>query len=392
MSVRLESNGKYWVAAWFNSAGKVRRKSLGSKAQMSKRQATQECRRMADDMARTPGFRDAGKAPMLHGWLDWYLANRSDVAESTLTNHKFTIARMKEFFVDVRMDKITRQRVAEYKSWLYRHQGFGAVTSSKHMSLSKLIFKYAVDTDNIPFSPFDREKVKVHKVEKAWRYVTLEEFGKILDACDEDRWRLIFMLARLAGLRRNEIGRVEWSWIDWQARRLTIMARDDGVTTTKKALRSLPLVPKLYEVLLAVRQKNGLIVEYWTNENVERTARRVIARAGVKDWAKPLQTLRANCETDWLSQYPVFDVCDWMGHDPSVSRKHYHQTRTDVWDRVTGQEKEKAVMGGGALPKTDPWDGVEDAMWPCPLSVDLTPEEAAEWEALPDKGIGGPRP
>jgi integrase len=52
------------------------------------------------------------------------------------------------------------------------------------------------------------------------RYVTPEETTTILDACPSLRWRVLFGLARLAGLRTpSETHRLTWADVDWDRKR-----------------------------------------------------------------------------------------------------------------------------------------------------------------------------
>ncbi len=41
-------------------------------------------------------------------------------------------------------------------------------------------------------------------------------------------------------------------------------------------------------------------------------------------WPKPFQSMRSSCENDWKQKHVAeATYCVWLGHSPTVSRKHY---------------------------------------------------------------------
>jgi integrase len=113
-----------------------------------------------------------------------------------------------------------------------------------HVRNAKTAFNHAVREDLIMFNPFDRLKGNAPEPDKDWKYVTLEELGRLLDACPGMGWRMLIALCRLAGLRRGEALDLTWSNVGWQKHRLTIIAEKTGQR------RVTPVEPKLYELLL----------------------------------------------------------------------------------------------------------------------------------------------
>lgn len=206
-----------------------------------------------------------------------------------------------------------------------------------HVRNAKTMFNQAVNDDLILFNPFDRLKGLAPEPNKDWKYITLEELDKLLEACPNQGWVLLIALCRLAGLRRGEAVELLWQDINWQDHRLTVFA----IKTGKR--RIVPIEPKLYKLLLdAFEQakegqqracpvsRHGL----WRNFQVIRK------RAGLEKWKDAFKVMRRNCETDWAQRYPQYVVSNWIGHNIQVSAQHYLQVPEELYDKVAG---EKAV-------------------------------------------------
>ena len=99
-AVRLQSNGPYWIACWYDSRGKRCRKSIGAKSKLSKLAATRLCKDMEIRHAIKPARRDLGRTPHLMLWLDWYIDLRDDLGDSTRVMHRETSRYLLEFFGD----------------------------------------------------------------------------------------------------------------------------------------------------------------------------------------------------------------------------------------------------------------------------------------------------
>ena len=361
LGVRLESNGLYWTAAWTDSGGRIRRKSIGPKAGVSARLAQRRCDELAATLLQNPTARDAGKSPTLKAWLEQYAKLRTDLGEATMVNHRAASDRLLGHFgPDIRLDRINRASVVEFCAALQSGtftrgkdaKSLSSFTIHKHISIAKQIFGYAMTMDLIPFNPFDRVKNPTPKMVTDWAYCTEADLAKILAACPDTDWRLRFALARLTGMRRNEIGRAEWGWIDWDARSIAVQPKTRQVTT-KQDYRIVPLSPSIYAQLrdaFDVADEGDRLICGMPSANVERDAMRIVVRAGIKPWSKPLHTLRKNLVTDWLAKYPAPDVAKWLGHDEEVASKFYHQTKGETFDRVT--ENSRAAISQNSPKET----------------------------------------
>jgi hypothetical protein len=122
-----------------------------------------------------------------------------------------------------------------------------------------------------------------------------------------------------------------WRKIDWGKRRLTVISRDQsasegGFTVKDKDAKAVPIGPELYELLLASKHEDGLVIppggvvysNHWRDFEVVRE------RAGVAKYAKPIHCLRKSCLTDWAGRFPAHVVKEWAGHsDVRTTVKYY---------------------------------------------------------------------
>jgi len=167
--------------------------------------------------------------------------------------------------------------------------------------------------------------------DKDWKYVSLEELDKLLDACPDMGWKMLIALCRLAGLRRGEAMRLRWADINWEEHHFPVIAEKTGHH------RVIPIGPKLYQLLLEAfdqaeesEERVCLISQHglWRNFQIYRK------RAGLKRWKDAFKVLRRNCETDWTQKYPQYAVSTWIGHNIQVSARHYLQIPAELYKKV----------------------------------------------------------
>lgn len=187
--VHLHSDGDYWSAFWTDGNGERHRKGIGSKAKLSRRQATAKCRSLEAEIARSPLARAGSKAPALSVWLDRYLSMRTELKPASVTIYQRTNDMLIEFFEDLPIDQITRSGAADWRAWLAGDtsseraewptpgRGLGDSTTCKYVRVAKAAFgeRYgAMKEDLIAINPFDRERGKDASPEQNWRELTLD--------------------------------------------------------------------------------------------------------------------------------------------------------------------------------------------------------------------------
>src|SRR5262249_8326904 len=144
---------------------------------------------------------------------------------------------------------------------------------------------------------------------------------------------------RLAGLRRGEALALHWAAVDWEKRRIKVIAQK----TSRRRL--VPIESKLYDLLLKAFEQapeGQLLVSEVSSHWLGRNFMVIRKRAGLPAWKDAFQVLRRNCETDWAQKYPQYAVSVWIGHDITVSAKHYLQVPEELYQKVADNRESGA--------------------------------------------------
>jgi integrase len=349
--VKLASNGGYWSAWWFDGDGKRQRQGIGAKSDMSERQARKRCQQLANELSDTAGKR-RGEAPRLVDFVKRCVDARSGLSKGSRYLYDLTGRFLRAYFGDAtRIDRITRAGARDWRTALANGEiqpvpvadgkgrewqgARGETTACNNTKYARAMFADAVADDLIPYNPFDRLKVSAPDPEKAdWHYIPLSEFESLIEQCASHGWKSMIALCRLAGLRRGEAVRLGWAAVDWDKRLLTVHATKTGRT------RKVPIVPRLYEILLAafgVAQVGQVTVCGLSANNLLRDFDVIRKRAGLAELDEPFQMMRRSRAQDWSGEVPMNTHAEWMGHGIDVSAKFYLTTAPETLAKVTGQ-------------------------------------------------------
>jgi len=229
-------------------------------------------------------------------------------------------------------------------------------------------------------NPFEDLKASVKGNSKRLYFVKREEAEKVLEACPDAQWRVIFALCRYGGLRcPSEVLSLRWQDVDWERNRILIHSpktehHEGG------ASRMVPLFPELVPYLREVfeQAKPGsehVVTRYRsTNCNLRTQLQRIIAKAGLKTWPKLFQNLRSTRETELAETWPEHVVCAWIGNSKVVARKHYLQ--------VTEEHFERAARFAGGTSKAAQNQAQQNPAEPCIVSHPVS--ERAKFDAKRD--------
>jgi len=240
-----------------------------------------------------------------------------------------------------RIDRITRTDAARWRADMDGSH-LSEASVCQHVRNAKTICGHAVRLGIIQANPMDVLSGTPAARDNDWFYVTADDMADILDACHTPGQRAFVALLRWAGLRRGEALALRWQDIDWHRHNITVNATTTR-RTTKQRRRTVPIRPELYKLLVENFEQlrpGETCVCGIGNANVRRTVKAIVKRAGMTPWTKLLHTLRKNAESDWLAEYPVMDVCRWLGHAPNVAAAHYHQTTDATLAAVTGKHQD----------------------------------------------------
>ena len=307
------------------------------------------------------GQRENALARTLGEHLQNYMAKRTDVKAATAVNWGHTQRNLLKFFgPDRRLSSITAGDARDFERWLrtseareHRYantdadQGLSPNTARKRISNAKQFFEDAVQRELLSRNPFAGLKGSVGSNRERDHFITREDTQRILDACPNAQWRLIFALCRFGGLRcPTEVLALRWNDIDRSRGRIRVTSiKTEG--HEGKGIREIPLFPELSQVLDEAWDQAECHEEYVItlyrdpNTNMRTPFTRILKRTGLKPWPKLFQNLRASRATELAREYPGYVAAAFIGHSTAVANKHYWQ--------VTDEDFERAIQGSSKV-------------------------------------------
>ena len=287
------------------------------------------------------GLIEQRAASSLKAFLDAYVEGRKDVKPSTATKWQTSINHLVAFFgASCELRTITEGRADEFRSYLYG-QGLAENTVRRCCGIAKQFMRAAQRRGLVDFNAFADQVAAVRGNPEKFYFLTREDAARVMEACPDLQWRMIFSLCRFGGLRcPSEVLALRWQDIDWDRERFIVWSskteHHEG-----KALRVVPLFPELAGVLgegFADAEDGAtyVITRYrGATQNLRTTFRKIIERAGLQPWPKPFQNLRSTRETELSNEFPLHVVTAWIGNSQLVAAKHYLQVTDDHFGAAT---------------------------------------------------------
>ncbi len=163
-------------------------------------------------------------------YLDAFIT-QLNVKPGTATFYGHTCRNLRDFFGDSKpLREISKADAHDWRQYLAGEQNLSENTVRRRCGAAKTIFRPAVRRNLINSNPFEELKAAVRGNPKKYYFISREEAAKVLDACPDAEWRLIFALSRFGGLRcPSEHLALRWEHVDWERGRScfkTCEARD----------------------------------------------------------------------------------------------------------------------------------------------------------------------
>jgi len=297
------------------------------------------------------GLVDTRTGTTLGAWLEGYMSSRTDAKLSTLIAMGQAKGDLLKFLGPSRtLASITPGDGDDFCRWLLGERKLSPNTARRRCGRGKQFFRAAVRKRLIQSNPFTDLKSRVQgNPEKAY-FLSRADSQKILDACPDIEWRLLFALSRFGGLRcPSEHLLLTWADVDWSRSRLTVHSpkteHHEG-----KASRTIPIFPELLPHLReAFEQADAgathLITRYRdARQNLRTHFTRIIRRAGLEPWPKLFHNLRATRQTELAETFPIQAVCEWIGNSVAVAKGHYLQVTEAHYELAIKATDDRAVQ------------------------------------------------
>ena len=264
-------------------------------------------------------------------------------AKNTLKKWKQAQQVLDEFFGNKNLREISHDDAVKFRRWLDT-KTLGENGKRTHISVAKMFLNAAKRRKLVDENPFEFQKASLVLDRSRDFYLSTANAAKIIAACPDTQWKLIFALWRFAGLRKMEIFQLRWEHVLWDQGRMLVTipktAHHEG-----KGSRFVPIgdiLPWLEAAFDEAREGTQRVVTRFTESNVNlaKPFEKIIESAGLTVWPKLIQNLRASCETDWLDAgNPAHVVARWIGHSVKVQNDNYAQVDDHHFEQFNANAK-----------------------------------------------------
>jgi len=307
---------------------------------------------------------EADRGTLLGEFLTDHLVRRSDLKGTSLVVYEHVQRNLEAFFgKDKPLREITEGDAVDFGRYLAAGKArrnksdakLSRTTVDRRMSLATTIFNDAVRHRLIDANPFTewRKPLKnvISRTNKArQRFITRDDFARIVEKAPDAEWRLLLALARFGGMRvPSEPLSLKWSDVDWEKNQIRvpcpklehIEGRESRIVPIFHELR--PYLEECWDVAepgalwviakhrpLSVRNGDG-----WHNANLRTTLHKIIRRAGFEPWPRAWNNLRASRATELAEEYPGHVAATWLGHTEEIADAHYRQVLPSHFEKAT---------------------------------------------------------
>jgi integrase len=340
-----------WAVRWFGSDGKRYSQSFRTR---------KEAQRFAED--KQPEVDDSKGDPPEDITLGKFLREhektmRSQVALETLADQIRALKMLASHVgKNVLLKEIQPRHAEVFLAWRLS-TGRRPATVNKDIRTLRRVFNLAISPRGYlspgrnPFAGIRQRKVS----SRTLRYVTPEEFQRVLTRAGNSWWRALLLVAYTTGARLNEIIHLTWSDADFDTGRLRVARKDATellVAWEPKdhEERLLPAPPSVMQELadLQMMAAEGCPYVFVTSErwawiqaarrarrwsegrslvnNLNRRLATLRKRSGVEKFT--FHDLRRSCITNWARALPAHVVQKLAGHsDLKTTQKYYLAVR-----------------------------------------------------------------
>ena len=269
------------------------------------------------------------------------------VKPGTATTYKQTRTLLERHFgEDKLLSEITPLDCDRWRQAM-RDAGLAEATISKRVKTAREVFRQGVRWKMLSENPSADVKAGSQTNKARMYFVGRDEAQKVLDACTDAQWKLLFVLSRYGGLRcPSEHLMLRWVDVDWEKNRILVhnpkTEHHEG-----GSCRFVPLFPELRPYLLKAFEQAEEGTEYIISRcrnsktNLRTQMERIIKRAGVKPWPKLFHNLRSTRQTELTEKFPSHVVCAWLGNSRAVAQDHYLQVTDAHFVQAVAEPEKK---------------------------------------------------
>lgn len=235
----------------------------------------------------THKFLERGSGETLFGEYieQWLERAKPNLQISTYATYLGQVEKIAEYFKAKGITLIDLQPmdISNFYSYLQKHGKSIQLCEHYHVNIRKAL-QTAVRANLIPYNPADRiDRPKSPK--HIAKYYNREQLDKLFECLEGDGYAYIYKMTAYYGLRRSEMLGIKWSNIDFKnnmliLRHAVIQTRLNGKSVivakdrmkNNSSLRTLPLIPKVKELLIELKQKQDENRQLYGEQYVDKYA------------------------------------------------------------------------------------------------------------------------
>ena len=251
------------------------------------------------------------------------------IKESTLKVYRHRVKQFCLAFGESEVSGITAEDVGKWLVASFPHP----VTRNNNRRVLVNLFNFAKSKKYIDSNPAIETAVTKH-VRKEVGILRPNQISQLLQHAPTPI-RPYFAIGVFAGIRPEELLKLDWSDIKWRQEIIRVRAEVSKIGKT----RNVALEPNLREWLIPYRHATGRVCP----PNWRRLFREVRIKAGVTEW--PSDCLRHSFATYWLEKHKdAPHLALEMGNSVGVIMNHYHRVLDDpedaahFWNIVPGEK------------------------------------------------------
>jgi integrase len=275
---------------------------------------------------------------------DAFIERMAGKKPNTLMNVKQARKWLVDCFGEARdIDSIGPADAEDFRVFMQK-KGLGENTIRRHTGRARQFFRAAMRRGEYhKANPFEGMDTRVRSNKAREFFIDSVTAQKVLNACPNAAWRLLFSLSRFGGLRiPSELVGLRWGDVDFEHGRILVHSPKTEHHEGKES-RYIPMFPELRKPLLDVFTEAEPGAEFVVtrhrdkNANLRTHLERIIKKAGVKPWPKLWHNLRSSRQTELSEIFPSHVVCGLPGNNAAIAQEHYLQIRDSHFAQAIGE-------------------------------------------------------
>jgi integrase len=271
--------------------------------------------------------------------VERYIADRPDAAAGTITNLRWAGELATGVLGDVQIGQINEADGQRLLSTL--RMRFAEATAVRVVKRLREFLGAAVKAKVLAENSLGSMRLPHVSNRTRDHYISADDAARVLAACPDGRWRLLFALARWGGLRvPSEAFGLTWADVNWAEGRMKVhspkTARHESGERLVPIFGELgPHLQRAFDDAPAGELKVLGAMACIRSGNVRTQMGRIIEQAGLAAWPKIFQNLRATRATELRRiGFPAETVNAWLGHAQAIAEQHYVQIAPADWQRA----------------------------------------------------------